>query len=227
MPLKIPATLTHLMALAVLAALPTSAFAVESYSPLELMDAHVTADTNAETVTFSLTFDRVPVLQTYDGNMNAADEFAIDILRTPVTTPSLYGFGGEDLRLLSSTYRDLTVSANAGRTPTPLGMSALTTPRFSGSELLSLLPFQLQDTTVTIVAPFSALGETDGLFEAVIRTYRWGAVAGPLHEIGTVHGETVFGGAASAVPEPASVGVLGLAAVGLLLRRKREIRNSK
>jgi len=190
--------------------------------PIELLSSQVTADPLARTITFALTFDRAPDLQSYNAFTNAADEFAIDILNDPLDHPLLTGAGGENLRLLSSQYRVDDSSINYGRVATPIGYSAITTPRFSGSLLLDLVPFNQVGSTVTITAPYSQLRETDGLFEATFESYRYGAWSGSTTEIGTVFADPPRMGLQSvAAPEPASLALLGVGGVALLMRRKK------
>ena len=190
--------------------------------PIELISSQVTADPLARTITLALTFDRAPDLQSYNAQINAADEFAIDILNVPLDHASLTGSGGEDLRILSSQYRVADSLINSGRTATPLGYSAITTPRFAGSLLLDLVPFTEVGSTVTITASYSQLHEADGLFEATLETYRHGVWSGSISEVGTVFsGAPGTGVLSTAAPEPASLAVLGFGGLALLMRRKK------
>jgi len=189
--------------------------------PLQLMNSSAVADLPTQTITFSLTFNRSPDLQLYDVYNNAADEFAIDILNMPGDHPMLFGAGGEDVRILSSQYRDPNIMTNFGRMPTPPGYAAVTTPRNLGSTLETLLPLHINGPMVTFTAPYGTLGEIDGNFEAVLQTYRYGSWSGQTWEVGTVFTQPPLGAGSLPVPEPASVGVMGTAAAALLLRRSR------
>jgi hypothetical protein len=195
--------------------------------PVDLVGSNVTVDQGAQTITFALRFSRPPNLHTYNAYVNAADEFAIDILNEPLSYPTLYGSGGEDVRILSSQYRDPTVTDNYGRLPTPEGWAAITTPRFEGSYLLDLVPEGQIGQKITITTSFAQLHETDGVFEAVLETYRYGAWGGMTYEIGTVFADPVLTStpmtttAVAAAPEPASLAVLGAGGVALLVRRRR------
>jgi hypothetical protein len=195
---------------------------IPTLSPVELVSSEVTSDALAQTVTFSLHFDRAPDLQTYNAYTNAADEFAIDILNQPLDYAVLSGCGGEDLRILSSQYRITDSLVNYGRVATPAGFAAITTPRFSGSLLMELVPFSQVDSTVTIISPWASLHETDGLFEATLETYRYGAWSGQTIEIGTaVTHVTSAAVQMSSVPEPASAAIIGTGLSAWLLGRRR------
>ena len=190
--------------------------------PLELLSSKVTANTLAQTITFALTFDRAPDLQTYNAYTNAADEFAIDILNQPQDHPVLTGAGGEDVRLLSSQYRVDDSLINSGRIATPLGDAAITTPQYSGSLLLDLVPFNEVGSTVTVTTSFAQLHETDGMFEATLETYRYGAWSGITSEIGTVFPDPhPAGSGLVAALSRASLAVLGCGGIALLIRRKK------
>ena len=212
-------------ALALAAAFSATAARADSgttLQPIELLSSQVTTDPLARTITFALTFDRAPALQSYNAYANAADEFAIDILNDPLDHPVLTGCGGESLRLLSSQYRVDDSPINYGRVATPMGYSAITTPRFSGSFLLDLVPFHQAGSTVTITAPYSQLGETDGVFEATFESYRFGAWSGRTTEIGTViFDPPPMGFQSVAAPEPASLALLGVGGAALLMRRRK------
>ena len=219
----LPPSKISLASLLLAAALAATARAdtAPTLQPLELLSSEVTADPLARTITFALTFDRAPDLQSYNAYTNPADEFAIDILNVPLDHPTLTGNGGEDLRLLSSQYRVADSLINSGRTATPLGYSAITTPRFAGSLLLDLVPFTEVGSTVTITASFSQLHETDGLFEAALSTYRYGTWSGTTTEIGTAFAAPAPMGSPAEAPEPASLALLGLGGMALLRRRKK------
>ena len=198
---------------------------VAATQPIQLVTSKVTANPITQTITFALTFDRVPFLQEYNEYGNAADEFAIDILNMPLDHESLFGAGGEDVRWLSSTFRINGVQANHGRVSTPPGFSAITTPRFQGSYLERLVPVTVLDTTVTLTASFAALHETDGLFEATFESYRYGAWSGHTIQIGTVFADPDYLAAGTLqIPEPAAGAVVCLGTGALLLRRRRWVR---
>jgi hypothetical protein len=218
-----PTSRPALLALALIAPLAAAAARTDAaLPPLDLISSQVTTDPQAQTVTFFLTFDRAPDLQTYNAYNNAADEFAIDILNQPLTHAVLTGAGGEDVRILSSQYRITDSTVNYGRVATPLGFAAITTPRFSGSLLLDLVPFDEVGSTITITAPFAQLQETDGFFEATLETYRYGAWSGRTFEIGTAFPEPQpFVSALAPAPEPASLAVLALGGTVLLARRRK------
>ena len=152
---------------------------------LYLTSTDIPTDPVASTITFALTFSGIPALQTYDPFVRAENEFSIDILTNSTGKQRLFGFGNEDVRILSSEYRvedalHPSVAPFYGRVATPTGDSAITTPRYSGSLLLDLIPFEQDGPVVSVTANFSQLQlQQNGTFEAYISTYTYGAECGP------------------------------------------------
>jgi hypothetical protein len=148
---------------------------------LDLTSTDISTDPVANTITFTLTFSGIPSLQVYDPYVRAENEFSIDILSNSTGERRLFGFGNEDLRILSSEYRvedalHPSVAPFCGRVATPAGYSAITTPRYSGSLLLDLIPYDQEGSVVSITAGFSQLQlNPNCTFEACIDTYSYGA----------------------------------------------------
>jgi hypothetical protein len=182
-----------LAALAVLGAVTSNA------QVMSLTAFSVVSDSVNQVVNFTLTFNRMPDFNTYDGQGRQADGFWIDILNNPGPQPQLNGFGGEDLRILSTT-------APTGGTPVD-GFFSLTTPRDQGTQVTGTFPYQLNGSTVTFSTTFTQLHETDGYFEAILLTDRYGAAQIPGTHI------------AGPVPEPRTWLMLALGLVGFATRR--------
>ena len=69
---------TRLLLAASLLALPLSlSVSRADVAPIQLLTSQVISDPSAQTVTFSLTFDRAPALQLYNSYGNAADELKL------------------------------------------------------------------------------------------------------------------------------------------------------
>ena len=75
-----------------------------------------------------------------------------------------------------------------------------------------------------MTAPYAQLQETDGMFEATLETYRYGAWSGNTTEIGTVFADPqmLAGAGLVSAPEPASLALLGVGGVALLLRPRNK-----
>ena len=171
---------------------------------MSLESFSVVSNNTDQVVDFTLTFDRVPDFNTYDPQGRQADGFWIDILNHPGPQPQLNGFGGEDLRILSTT-------APTGGVPIN-GFFSLTTPRNQGTQVTEVFPYLLSGSTVSFSLTYTQLKETDGFFEAILLTDRYGASG--------VMGTHISG--PGTVPEPSTLSFLTFALVaGGLVRAGR------
>jgi hypothetical protein len=142
-----------------------------SYSqPFALLSYSEIPDVANQTVSFSLTFNRVPDFNTYDNYGRQADEFVIDILNNPGPVNELPSYYVGDIRIVSGWQQFWSGS------PTNFtGYFATATPQRTGTQFIEKLPFQQTGATVSFVTTFSQLDETDGIFEAYLQTAVYGS----------------------------------------------------
>jgi hypothetical protein len=174
---------------------------------MSLLSYSVIPDAPQQKIYFSLTFDRVPDFATYDSVGRQADGFWIDILNSPAPSNILNGFGGEDIRIMSSWFPFW-----GGTSSDFSGYFATATPRNSGTQFIEKFPFQETGATVSFTTTFSQLHETDGVFEAILLTVQYGASQVPGTHI-------------SPVPEPSTTFLFGVCALALATWRSRSRRN--
>jgi hypothetical protein len=184
---------------AALAALVPASFAAAGVVDLSIVAQDVTVDRSAGVAAFSVTFNRPPIFVALPPEAPDAFQYEIDVDSADTST-------NIDINQIDAVIRGAEIWEGEG-IPVRDATGAAQGPEAGGwGPVRALLPFNIEDNTITFTAPLDELGDSDGKF-------RYRAFA--IDPTGATGGEVI----GAVVPTPAALGPGMMLLGGVLIVR--------